>query len=110
MADLNETVSALELYLDEFTGERVSKTELKRRQKQRQKDAEKALKLASRPAPAPKKMNAESEEKELNPNVFNTISKLWVEAADMNCIAIFRNSITEHQQASRISRSLPVPL
>ena len=109
MADLNEKASALELYLDEFTGERVSKTELKKRQKQRQKDAEKALKLASRPAPAPKKMNAESEEKELNPNVFNTISKLWVEAADMNCIAILRNSITEHQQASRISRSLPVP-
>ena len=96
MADLNEKASALELYLDEFTGERVSKTELKKRQKQRQKDAEKALKLASRPAPAPKKMNAESEEKELNPNVFNTISKLWVEAADMNCIAILRNSITEH--------------
>lgn len=109
MADLNDKGSALELHLDELTGERVSKTELKKRQKQRQKDAEKALRLASRPAPGPKKTNAESEETELNPNVLNIILKLLAEATDMNCIAIFRNSITEHQQASRISRSLPVP-
>ena len=76
MANLNDKASAPELHLDELTGERVSKTELKKRQKQRQKDAEKALKLASRPAPGPKMTNAESEEKDLNPNVLNTISKL----------------------------------
>jgi lysyl-tRNA synthetase class 2 len=68
--------SAPELHLDELTGERVSKTELKKRQKQRQKDAEKALKLASRPAPGPKKTSVESEEKELNPNVLSTMLKL----------------------------------
>lgn len=89
MADLNDKASAPELHLDELTGERVSKTELKKRQKQRQKDAEKALRLASRPTPGAKKTNAESEEKELNPNVLNTISKLWAEAADMNRVAIF---------------------
>jgi lysyl-tRNA synthetase class 2 len=76
MADSNDKAPVPELHLDELTGERVSKTELKKRQKQRQKDAEKALKLASRPAPGPKKTNAESEEKELNPNVLNPISNL----------------------------------
>jgi len=76
MADVDDKPSAPELHLDELTGERVSKTELKKRQKQRQKDADKALKLASRPAAAPKKTNAENEEKELNPNVFNPTSKL----------------------------------
>jgi lysyl-tRNA synthetase class 2 len=76
MAELDGKGSAPELHLDELTGERISKTELKKRQKQRQKDAEKALKLASRPVPGPKKTSAESEEKELNPNVLNTMSKL----------------------------------
>lgn len=70
MADLNDKASAPELHLDELTGERVSKTELKKRQKQRQKDAEKALRLASKPTPVAKKTNAESEEKELNPNQY----------------------------------------
>jgi len=89
MADLDDKAAVPELHLDEVTGERVSKTELKKRQKQRQKDAEKALKLASRPAPATKKTNAESEEKELNPNVLTTLPKLWAKAANLNYIAIF---------------------
>jgi lysyl-tRNA synthetase class 2 len=73
MADSNAAAAPSELHLDEATGERVSKTELKKRQKLRQKEAEKAAKLAARPAPTaaagPKKSNAENEEKDLNPNV-----------------------------------------
>lgn len=59
------------LHLDEVTGERVSKSELKKRQKQRMKEEEKKKKEAAAP-PKPvkeKKSNAEAEEKELNPNV-----------------------------------------
>jgi lysyl-tRNA synthetase class 2 len=59
------------LHLDEVTGERVSKSELKKRQRQRMKDEEKAKKAAAAP-PKPvveKKSNAEADEKELNPNV-----------------------------------------
>ncbi|PSK34148.1 Lysine--tRNA ligase, cytoplasmic [Elsinoe australis] len=60
-------------YLDEVTGERVSKTELKKRQKQREKDAKKAEKAAAAPpAPAAKKKTASAEEEEahLNPNQY----------------------------------------
>jgi lysyl-tRNA synthetase class 2 len=60
------------LHLDEVTGEKVSKSELKKRQKQRQKEAEKAKKAAEKPVsetPAKKKSSAEADEKELNPNV-----------------------------------------
>ncbi|OMP86618.1 Lysine--tRNA ligase, cytoplasmic [Diplodia seriata] len=56
------------LLLDDVTGERVSKTELKRRQKQREKDAKKAEKAAAAP-PKPKKEKQESEE-ELTPNQY----------------------------------------
>jgi lysyl-tRNA synthetase class 2 len=60
------------LHLDEVTGERVSKSELKKRQKNRMKEEEKRKKEAAappKPAAAAKKTNAEAEEKELNPNV-----------------------------------------
>jgi lysyl-tRNA synthetase class 2 len=63
--------AVVNLILDEVTGEKVSKTELKRRQKQRQKEEEKAKKAAAAP-PKPiavKKSNTEADEKELNPNV-----------------------------------------
>ncbi|KAL1621965.1 lysyl-tRNA synthetase [Neofusicoccum ribis] len=67
------------LLLDEVTGERVSKTELKRRQKQREKEAKKAEKAAAAP-PKPKKEKAEAEE-ELTPNQYfeirsRTVNKL----------------------------------
>jgi lysyl-tRNA synthetase, class II len=56
------TENTQNLLLDEATGERVSKTELKRRQKQREKDAKKAEREATRqPPPAPKK-TADTEE------------------------------------------------
>lgn len=59
------------LHLDEVTGEKVSKTELKKRQKQRAQDEKKREKLAAAPpkAAAPKKNSAEEEESELTPNV-----------------------------------------
>ncbi|KJR81195.1 lysyl-tRNA synthetase, class II [Sporothrix schenckii 1099-18] len=44
-----------DLHLDDVTGERVSKTELKRRQKQRQRDEKKQQKAAEVAATAPKK-------------------------------------------------------
>jgi lysyl-tRNA synthetase class 2 len=63
------------LHLDEVTGERVSKTELKKRQKQRQKEAEKAAKAAAAPPKASGKPKnaAGEEEKDLNPNQYYEI-------------------------------------
>jgi hypothetical protein len=64
-------------YLDEATGEQVSKSELKKRQKQREKEKQKAERVAAAP-PKPvavKKTNAEADEKELNPNVMCNQSK-----------------------------------
>ena len=65
------TESTANLHLDEVTGEKISKSELKKREKQRKKDEEKKKKeAAAPPKPVPaKKMNAEADEKELNPNV-----------------------------------------
>ena len=63
------------LHLDEVTGERISKTELKKRQKQRQKEAGKAAKVAAAPPKASSKPKnaAGEEEKELNPNQYYEI-------------------------------------
>ncbi len=75
MADAAEasvpTEPLANLHLDEVTGEKVSKSELKKRQKQRQKEEEKKKKEAAAPPKpvAAKKSNAEADEKELNPNV-----------------------------------------
>lgn len=75
MADAPESSAPAEglanLHLDEVTGERVSKSELKKRQKNRQKEEAKAKAAAAAPPKpaAAKKTNAEADEKELNPNV-----------------------------------------
>lgn len=65
------TEALANLHLDEVTGEKVSKSELKKRQKQRQKEEEKKKREAAAPPKpvAAKKPNAEADEKELNPNV-----------------------------------------
>jgi lysyl-tRNA synthetase class 2 len=55
------------LHTDPVTGEKISKSELKRRQKQREKDEKKKEKEASLPA-RPKKEKKDDVE-ELNPNV-----------------------------------------
>ena len=57
------------LILDEVTGEKVSKTELKRRQKAREKEAKKKEKEAAAPPKPVKKLSAEEEESNLTPNV-----------------------------------------
>ena len=64
------------LHLDEVTGERVSKSVLKKRQKQRAQEEKKKEKAASAPPkPAPeKKASAEDEENELSANVCNVAS------------------------------------
>ncbi|CAG8953581.1 hypothetical protein HYFRA_00010040, partial [Hymenoscyphus fraxineus] len=75
--------TAVNLQLDEVTGEMISKSELKKRQKNRQREEEKRKKEAAAP-PKPvmvKKSNAEADEKELNPNQYfeirsRTINKL----------------------------------
>ena len=86
MADAQETSGAAaspappteavaNLHLDEVTGEKISKSELKKREKAREKARKKEesdrIKEANAPAKpaAAKKSNAEADEKELNPNV-----------------------------------------
>jgi lysyl-tRNA synthetase, class II len=57
------------LHLDEVTGEKVSKSELKKRQKQRQQEEKKREKAAAAPPKAEKKTSAEVDESNLTPNV-----------------------------------------
>jgi lysyl-tRNA synthetase class 2 len=62
--------SMANLLLDEVTGEKVSKSELKRRQKLREKEAKKKEKEAAAPPKVGKKTaSAEDEEANLTPNV-----------------------------------------
>jgi len=58
------------LYLDEVTGEMISKTELKKRQKAREKEAAKQAKAAAKGPAQPSKKSAEAAEKELTPNQY----------------------------------------
>jgi lysyl-tRNA synthetase class 2 len=58
---------AKDLHTDPVTGEKISKSELKRRQKQREKDDKKKEREAALPA-RPKKEKKDDVE-ELNPNV-----------------------------------------
>ncbi|KAI3402885.1 KRS1 [Candida oxycetoniae] len=60
-------------YLDDVTGEQVSKTELKRRQKQRAIEAKKAQKAAAAAAAAPEPSKKKDELADLNPNQFYEI-------------------------------------
>ncbi|KAL4887002.1 hypothetical protein BJY04DRAFT_177012 [Aspergillus karnatakaensis] len=86
MADSNPVkeaeASLANLLLDEVTGEKVSKTELKKRQKMREREAKKQEKAAAAPPkPAQKKASAEEEEANLTPNQYfeirsNRINKL----------------------------------
>lgn len=59
------------LLLDDVTGEKVSKTELKKRQKLREKEEKKREREAAAPPKpvAAKKKNTAEDEKALNPNV-----------------------------------------
>ncbi|CUM66937.1 uncharacterized protein PRCAT00004622001 [Priceomyces carsonii] len=57
-------------YLDDVTGEQVSKTELKKRQKQRQVNAKKAEKAAKAAASAPKVSKKQDQMADLTPNQY----------------------------------------
>lgn len=101
--------SMANLLLDEVTGEKVSKTELKKRQKQREKDAKKKEKEAAAPPKTQKKVSAEEEEADLSPNVSIPGFGLCVAVVVVvhrrranKCgdrIAILRNPKQESQQA-----------
>ncbi|KAK5013286.1 lysyl-tRNA synthetase [Cryomyces antarcticus] len=65
----SSTTAAQQTYLDDVTGEHVSKSELKKRKKQREKDDKKAEKAAAAPPKPVKKVSAEENEAELTPNV-----------------------------------------
>lgn len=67
-AALAEQVEA-NLQLDEVTGEKVSKSELKRRQKQRQREEEKAKKAAAAP-PKPATSKKKDDEEEMDPRMY----------------------------------------
>lgn len=81
MADSNPVqeaeASLANLLLDEVTGEKVSKSELKRRQKTREKDAKKKEKTAAAPPKAEKKVSEEEEESNLTPNVSKAGAIVW---------------------------------
>ena len=87
------------LHLDEVTGERVSKSELKKRQKLRMKEEEKRKKEAAAPPKpaAAKKTNAEADEKDLNPNVSLSTNFQVLRAVKLNVsTAIFRDPVTRY--------------
>ncbi|KAI4099099.1 MAG: hypothetical protein L6R37_006147 [Teloschistes peruensis] len=75
MADAGGADQLANLHLDEVTGEKVSKSELKKRQKQRQQEEKKREKAAAAPAKAKpeKAMSAEEEESNLTPNQYYEI-------------------------------------
>ncbi|MCJ1397445.1 lysyl-tRNA synthetase [Xylographa trunciseda] len=58
------------LHLDEVTGEKVSKSELKKRQKHRQVEEKKREKAAAAPMRVEKHISAEEEENNLTPNQY----------------------------------------
>lgn len=62
--------SMASLLFDETTGEKVSKSELKRRQKLREREAEKKKKAAAAPPKAEKRTSAEYDEANLTPNQY----------------------------------------
>ncbi len=64
-----ESDQAQKLYDDPVTGEKISKTELKRRAKQREKEKAKEEKAKTQPTTQAKKPG--NPEDELNPNVGN---------------------------------------
>jgi len=78
------------LHLDEATGERVSKTELKKRQKQRQKEADKAAKAAAAPpkATSSKPKNAAGEEENLNPSQYFEIRSRHINNCMLLCPSV----------------------
>lgn len=106
MADSNPVkeveASVANLLLDEVTGEKVSKSELKKRQKLREKEAKKKEKEAAAPPKPAKKASAEEEEANLTPNVSVDATARNAELQTDPCHpAILRNSEQEDQQTAQ---------
>ena len=83
MSEVNGTLAAetANLHLDEVTGERVSKSELKKRQKLREQQKKKVAKaVAAPPEQEPKKKagSDEMDESDLNPNVCSPLSSTTI--------------------------------
>ncbi|KAJ2765892.1 lysyl-tRNA synthetase [Coemansia nantahalensis] len=83
MADTSAPAASDKQHVDPVTGEKVSKSELKRRMKQREKDAEKEAKKAARPPAAAKAKeagpSAAEAEDELSPNQYFEIRQRAIE-------------------------------
>lgn len=100
--------SMANLLLDEVTGEKVSKTELKKRQKQREKEARKKEKDAAAPPKPEKKVSAEEEEANLTPNVR---SDLYAEIKRVliNCSNTSKSEASESTNSANPSSRTPTP-
>lgn len=72
------TEGVANLHLDEVTGEKVSKTELKRRQKLRAQEEKKQQRAAAALPQAERKRPAEENESNLTPNVRKWLGYLVV--------------------------------
>jgi lysyl-tRNA synthetase, class II len=80
---VEEESKETKLYLDEVTGEQVSKTELKKRQKKRENDAKLAEKKriqAEKDAANPKKEKVGQVEEELDPTKYTDNRKNWIQS------------------------------
>lgn len=109
------------LWLDEVTGEKVSKSELKKRQKQREKEAAKKEKEAAK-GPAPDaakagKKNAEAAEKELTPNQVSLLpcdGGIYLVVANKQCVQYFEirsRTVNElHNQGKAYPHKVPYTL
>lgn len=99
MSDPVPVEAVANLQLDEVTGERVSKSEFKRRQKQRAVEKQKAEKAAAAAASGTKAVKKSKEEEELNlsPNV--RLFLLWFK------LLLFDNILTAYISSSNTSKS-----
>ncbi|PVV01375.1 hypothetical protein BB560_004202 [Smittium megazygosporum] len=70
---------AEKLYLDEVTGEQISKSELKRRTKNREREAKKLQKAALAQKTAPSKSSAQETEDDLSPNQYYELRSRAIE-------------------------------
>lgn len=108
MADSNvqeAEASMANLLLDEVTGEKVSKSELKRRQKQREKDAKKKEKEAAAPPKPQKKVSAEEEEANLTPNVSTPLR----DQDSFSCVASNTSKSAARKSTSSAGPSSRIP-
>lgn len=105
MSEVDQTAEQLQkTYLDDVTGEKVSKSELKKRQKQRAIDARKAEKAASNPAkPKPK---TKDQMADLNPNQYFEIRSRQINELRQENMTDF-NKFNPYPHKFHVSISVP---